>query len=406
MTDRPDRDLRATDWLRTLTSPRTIGIVGVVSGLVALLARAAAVDASGPRRADRGGVRGARLRDRGRATRRAQAGWAAIVLGIAGTLGAVWVQTKDAETLDDIFTGGSVRGHAPVRDAARVRRDGRDLLRAVRGREHRPRGDDARWGPSSASGAPRLSGSWVVGIFMAMLFGGLLALIHAVFCIHLRADQIVSGFAMNFLALGLTGYLFSSIYPDGTSRRASRGSPTSISRSSTTCRFSATSSGTSTCSCGSCSARSSSPTSCSSGRRSGCASARSASTRERPTPWGSPSTASATARSSRPGVLAALGGAFLSIGFVGSFAENMTSGRGFIALAAVIFGKWRPGWAFAATLLFGFGFALADPASARGGGLREPDLDASVHPHAGRSRRPDRQVDPAGGRWARPYIKQ
>jgi ABC-type uncharacterized transport system permease subunit len=61
------------------------------------------------------------------------------------------------------------------------------------------------------------------------------------------------------------------------------------------------------------------------------------------------------------GVLAALGGAFLSIGFVGSFAENMTSGRGYIALAAVIFGKWRPGWAFAACLLFGFGFALAIP---------------------------------------------
>ena len=61
------------------------------------------------------------------------------------------------------------------------------------------------------------------------------------------------------------------------------------------------------------------------------------------------------------GVLAALGGAFLSIGFVGTFTENMTSGRGYIALAAVIFGKWLPGWAFAATLLFGFGFALAIP---------------------------------------------
>jgi simple sugar transport system permease protein len=61
------------------------------------------------------------------------------------------------------------------------------------------------------------------------------------------------------------------------------------------------------------------------------------------------------------GVLAALGGAFLSLGFTGTFAENMTSGRGYIALAAVIFGKWRPAWAFAACLLFGFGFALAIP---------------------------------------------
>jgi general nucleoside transport system permease protein len=59
------------------------------------------------------------------------------------------------------------------------------------------------------------------------------------------------------------------------------------------------------------------------------------------------------------GMLAAVGGAYLSIGFVHSFAQNMTAGRGFIALAALIFGRWRPGGAFAATLLFGFGSALA-----------------------------------------------
>jgi simple sugar transport system permease protein len=58
-------------------------------------------------------------------------------------------------------------------------------------------------------------------------------------------------------------------------------------------------------------------------------------------------------------MLAALGGAYLSIGFVGSFNENMTAGRGYIALAAVIFGKWRPFPAFAACLLFGFSSGLA-----------------------------------------------
>ena len=55
-------------------------------------------------------------------------------------------------------------------------------------------------------------GSWAVGILVAMLAGGLLALVHAFFAINLRADQIVGGTAVNFLALGITGYFFFQLY--------------------------------------------------------------------------------------------------------------------------------------------------------------------------------------------------
>ena len=59
------------------------------------------------------------------------------------------------------------------------------------------------------------------------------------------------------------------------------------------------------------------------------------------------------------GVLCGLAGAYLATGLQAGFVKDMSAGRGFIALAALIFAKWRPWYALYATLLFGFLQALS-----------------------------------------------
>jgi general nucleoside transport system permease protein len=348
---------------RRLTDPRTIAILGIACGVLAFwlaLPPWTTREIGWPLAAGIIGVAcGIAAVPRGER----KLGYYAIALGILGTIGAVWLQGRDASTLESILTAGvlasTLRFATPLAFAAiggifseragvvNIGLEGMMLTGAFFG----------IWGTV-------WSGSWLVGLLMAMLFGGLLALIHAFFSIHLQADQIVSGFAVNFLALGLTGYLFSSIYPGGIEGEVSRvpqvnldflGSIPAIGdflegvfghlnllvwlmfvvvilayvvlfKTPIGLRIRSV------------------------GEHPKAADTVGISV------YGVRYAAVVTS-----GVLAALGGAFLSIGFVGGFAENMTSGRGFIALAAVIFGKWRPGWAFAACLLFGFGFALAIP---------------------------------------------
>ena len=200
--------------------------------------------------------------------------------------------------------------------------------------------------------------SWWLGLLCGVLAGGAAAFVHAVWAIHLQADQIVSGTAINFLAVGLTGYLFIDIY-------GTEGTPTDIPSIPnvhlgflgdgfvgdifgrlnlmiwiaivlvplTWVIMFKTPIGLRIRSCG-----------------------------EHPR---AADTVGINVYAVRygavtlSGMLAAAGGAYLSIGFVNSFNENMTAGRGFIALAALIFGNWRPFGAAAACLLFGFSSALA-----------------------------------------------
>jgi ABC-type uncharacterized transport system permease subunit len=58
------------------------------------------------------------------------------------------------------------------------------------------------------------------------------------------------------------------------------------------------------------------------------------------------------------GMIAGLGGAYFTLGSVGRFDEVMTAGKGFIGLAAMIFGNWNPIGAFTSSLIFGFADSL------------------------------------------------
>jgi ABC-type uncharacterized transport system permease subunit len=66
------------------------------------------------------------------------------------------------------------------------------------------------------------------------------------------------------------------------------------------------------------------------------------------------------------GVLAGIGGAQLSLAGVGTFTDNMTAGRGFIALAAVVFGRWKPVGTLVAVVIFALADALAIRAQSLG----------------------------------------
>jgi general nucleoside transport system permease protein len=342
-----------------LVQPRTIGMLGIGLGLLAcwltlppltvrvifwpiavgILAIAAAIWAIS---------RGA-----------GRAGWLALAAGLAGILLGVAATRSSVSHLDVVVVwsaliASTLRYATPLVFAAiggmfsersgvvNIGLEGMMLMGAFFG----------VWGADRTD-------SWPLGIVIAAAAGVALAIVHGIFCIHLRADQIVVGTAINFLALGITGYLYVESYGEGAPTNIPEIPDISIGFlknvyfigpilgnlnlmiwvsfallvSSYVVLF---------------------RTPIGLRLRSVGEHPRAADT------VGIPVYGTRYAAVAVSGGLAALGGAYLSLGFIHTFDQNMTGGRGFIALAALIFGNWRPFGVFAAALLFGFSSALGD----------------------------------------------
>jgi ABC-type uncharacterized transport system permease subunit len=346
------------DRLRRLGEPRSVAMAGIALGILAVwlsvppfTVRNIVVPAAV---AVLGAALGLWALTRGQK----KLGWWAIVVAVLGVLAALWFQNEASAELESVFSVGLVA--ATLRFAT-------PLALAAIGGIFSERSGVVNIGLEGMMLAGAFfgivvvaeTGQWELGILGAMGAGGVLALIHAFFSIHLQGDQIISGFAINFLALGMTGYLFRSVY-------GTRGTPELEER---------------------------------------IPNVRLPLIEDIPfigdvfgnlnlmiwvmfavvilafivlfkTPIGlrirsvgeHPKAADTVGISVYKvryaavilsGILAGLGGAYLSFGTGNAFNENMTAGRGFIALAAVIFGNWRPFGAFGACLLFGFSSALA-----------------------------------------------
>ena len=208
-------------------------------------------------------------------------------------------------------------------------------------------------------GRPGRTGS---ACFAAIFSGALVGAVHACACLKLRANQIVSAIAVNLLAAGLTGFLLNQVFHVyGTSpgvealpnlgsilpqtgvsanlRRLAEGVSILVPAAlaigvAVTAFLRWTVPGLRLRACGE-------------------------------NPEGARAAGLMVRRIQffavcAGGALAGMGGAFLSIGVLSQFVENMTQGRGYLAVAAVILGRWRPAGVFLAVLFFGFAEALSE----------------------------------------------
>ena len=346
-------------------TPRRIGVLGIVSGALAfwvalppIHARNIVVPVILAALGAAAGIYAARAGE-------VRSGWGAIVVGFLGLGGAYLASRSSVENLEVVFTWstliagmlvfatpliyGSIGGIFTERSGViNIGIEGMMLMGAF-------------WGIWGAD----VTGNWVTGVLIGMAAGGLLALLHAFFCIQFRADQILVGTATWLLGVGITGYAFVELYgdeniPAGVSevprldlRFLERVPPDSLGDF----LYGAF------------------------GRLSAMIwiafllvivahlvlfktplGLRLRSVGEHPR---AADTVGISVYGMRylgvilSGTLAGAGGAFISVGVISGFSENQTYGKGFIALAVVIAGNWRPFGALFFACLFGFGGALA-----------------------------------------------
>ena len=201
-----------------------------------------------------------------------------------------------------------------------------------------------RFGAFAAAAGAIFSGSPWIGLACGALAGAAAAAVHALLSLRFRADQVVSGIALNLVALGLVTYLLQATFgspgvsPEAPSLPRDRFGHSALAYAALIVPF-----------------------------VFHVWLAR--------TPWGlrvravgeHPQAAATLGVRVLPlralcvlgsGVLAGVGGATLSVGLLGQFDSRMPAGQGFMALAAVVFGKWTPLGAAAAAFFFAAADAL------------------------------------------------
>jgi general nucleoside transport system permease protein len=197
-------------------------------------------------------------------------------------------------------------------------------------------------GAFTAATVTHYTGSPWVGLAAAILAGALVALVHGIACIQFKADQVVSGTAINLLFLGvpalLSGALFASTgaTPQLRQDQLIPNVPIILAFALVPVVWYVL------------------------GRtRFGLRVRAVGENPEAADTAGIDVTRVRYLAVMLSGALAAIGGAYLSTGQSSLFARNMSAGRGFIALAALIFGKWRPVQTMLACLLFGLAEAIS-----------------------------------------------